>query len=578
MKLMHSVPGPTKKKRIALLGGGPSALFLFKKLITSGNKDIEVTIFEKWDRLGSGMPYSSYGANDEHITNVSGNEIPEMVTSISEWTKTLSAATLNKYGLEPDYFNEYKVLPRLFFGMYLEEQFNLLLKQAEVAEISTIVHLNCYVDDVIDYPEFNETWVNATEIGMLKFDIVVVCTGHYWPKINEGKVPRYFDSPYPPAKLNLHLNHPIAIRGSSLTAIDAIRTLARNNGTFLKDEGKLTFELSEHSPNFKICMHSRSGMLPAVRFHLEDSHLSNDSLLTTSEIAAHIQQNGGFLSLDYIFEKNFKDIFKDRDSEFYEQIKEMDMEEFVSAMLALREQLPAFTLLRAEYEQAAKSIKRKESIYWKEMLGVLSFALNYPAKYLSAEDMLRLRNTLMPLISIVIAYVPQSSCEELMALHSAGVLEMITVGEDSFITPELQYGGAKYHYVNEQGEKESIYYQTYVDCIGQPHLSYDEFPFKSMLAKKTISPASIRYQSNQEGENEFERGREGVKKADNGTYYLMVPGISVNDSFQVLDKYGAYNERIYMMAVPYMGGLNPDYSGLDFCEEASKQIVKAIAV
>ncbi|WP_192501012.1 hypothetical protein [Flavobacterium sp. PL002] len=56
--------------------------------------------------------------------------------------------------------------------------------------------------------------------------------------------------------------------------------------------------------------------------------------------------------------------------------------------------------------EAEKSIKRQQSIYWKEMLATLSFAMNHPAKYFSAEDMQRLQTVLMPLIYIVIAFVP----------------------------------------------------------------------------------------------------------------------------------------------------------------------------
>jgi hypothetical protein len=97
-----------------------------------------------------------------------------------------------------------------------------------------------------------------------------------------------------------------------------------------------------------------------------------------------------------------------------------------------------------------------------------------------------------------------------------------------------------------------------------------------MLSNNTISPARIRFQSEEKGRIAFESGNEKVEKGEDGTYYLHVSGISINDSFQVLDNYGAYSERIYMMAVPYMGGLNPDYSGLDFCVEASKRIVKAM--
>ena len=118
------------------------------------------------------------------------------------------------------------------------------------------------------------------------------CTGHNWPKTFEGKVKGYYDSPYPPSKLKLKLNHSVAIKGSSLTAIDAIRTLARNNGKFSRDSHRyLVYELDPELQNFKIIMHSRSGLLPAVRFHLEDSHLKNENLLTEEEIKNHRSQN-----------------------------------------------------------------------------------------------------------------------------------------------------------------------------------------------------------------------------------------------------------------------------------------------
>jgi hypothetical protein len=55
-----------------------------------------------------------------------------------------------------------------------------------------------------------------------------------------------------------------------------------------------------------------------------------------------------------------------------------------------------------------------------------------------------------------------------------------------------------------------------------------------------------------------------------------VPGIQINDCYQVMDRYGASNPRIYIMAVPYIGGLNPDYSGLDFCEAASERVVNTL--
>ncbi|HWW40372.1 FAD/NAD(P)-binding protein [Pedobacter sp.] len=562
-------------KHIAILGGGPSGLFMFKRLIESGRTDINIKIFERKNKLGAGMPYSAEGANDEHITNVSSNEIPMLVTSLADWINSVSKDTLDKFHIDPTRFNEYKVLPRLLFGQYLTAQFDLLQKQARENGVEYQIYYNTEATDITDYPEQGMVVIEINGGEKFEFDQVIICTGHYWPKRYEGKVPGYFDSPYPPVKLGLKLDHPVAIKGSSLTAVDAIRTLARHNGTFNKHpEGYLFYQLHKHSPNFKLVLHTRNGMLPAVRFHLEDSHLSNDELLSNEEIAKHIAENEGFLSLDYVFEHDFKLPIKEKQPEFYQQIKEMSLEEFVSAMMDLRERLDPFQLLKAEYAEAEKSIRRRESVYWKEMLGVLSFALNYPAKYLSAEDMQRLQKTLAPLISIVIAYIPQSSSEELMAMHQAGVLELISVGDDGQVEAGDE-GGATYNYTDETGEKLSVYFNTYVDCVGQPHMAFEDFPFKSLLNKGTVSPAMLKFRSAIEGRKAMEEGKD-VRQDSKGNYYLKVSGIAINDYFQVVDAYGAFNDRIYIMAVPYIGGYNPDYSGLDFSEAASAAIVKRL--
>ncbi|WP_428331739.1 FAD/NAD(P)-binding protein [Mucilaginibacter sp.] len=82
------------KNRVAILGGGPSGLFMFKRLIESGKTAMSVIIFERKNRLGAGMPYSREGAGDEHITNVSSNEIPLIVTTLAEWIKTVPKDTL----------------------------------------------------------------------------------------------------------------------------------------------------------------------------------------------------------------------------------------------------------------------------------------------------------------------------------------------------------------------------------------------------------------------------------------------------------------------------------------------------
>jgi len=57
---------------------------------------------------------------------------------------------------------------------------------------------------------------------------------------------------------------------------------------------------------------------------------------------------------------------------------------------------------------------------------------------------------------------------------------------------------------------------------------------------------------------------------------MQVKGLSINDYFQALDAFGNATKNLFIMAVPFIGGLNPDYSGLDFCDTASRRIVKFI--
>lgn len=560
--------------RIALLGGGPSSLLLFKRLVDSGRKDISITIFEKKNMLGAGMPYSPDGAGDEHITNVSGNEIPKLVTTVAEWLQTVDRDTLRRFHINPDQFSEYKVLPRLLFGHYLSEQFKLLIERAKQNSIDFNIRFNSKVIDITDLPEQQTVLVHTANEEQFTFDRVVICTGHLWPKQHEDKVPGYFDSPYPPAKLSFQAPHTVAIRGSSLTAIDAVRTLARNNGTFYRNKkDKLVYK--PVTDGFNIIFYSRNGLLPAVRFHLEDPRLGKETLLSPQEIKANRDANGGFLALDFIFQRNFKDAFKEKEPEFYEHVKNLSLEDFVDEMMNLREKVHPFELLKAEYAEAEQSIKRRQSVYWKEMLGVLSFTMNYPAKYFSAEDMLRLQKTLMPLISIVIAYTPQNSVEELLALYQAGVLNIAAIGDNYVLTPK-NTRGISIAYTDEQGQTVSADYDTFIDSIGQPHLTYEQLPYPTLLKKQTVSPARIKFKDAREGLAQMNQGNKKVNTDGKGNYYLQVPGVTINDHFQIVDEFGALNERIYMMAVPYIGGYNPDYSGLDFSEAASAAIAKSL--
>ena len=57
---------------------------------------------------------------------------------------------------------------------------------------------------------------------------------------------------------------------------------------------------------------------------------------------------------------------------------------------------------------------------------------------------MRVQKALQPLISIVIAFMPQNSVEELLAPLSAGLPELMSVGDKSHV--ETSTGGGAYHH------------------------------------------------------------------------------------------------------------------------------------
>ncbi|MEP6726112.1 MAG: hypothetical protein ABJC98_09870, partial [Bacteroidota bacterium] len=104
----------------------------------------------------------------------------------------------------------------------------------------------------------------------------------------------------------------------------------------------------------------------------------------------------------------------------------------------------------------------------------------------------------------------------------------------------------------------------------------EKFPFRSPVKSGTVSAARVKFKSAEQALIALQKDGHGIIKETDIDYYLSVPGLAINDHFQAVDNYGAFSNRIYIMAVPYIGGFNPDYSGLDFCEEASKIIMKSI--
>ena len=560
---------------LALIGGGPAALLILKNMWESKSEPQTILIFEKNERLGVGMPYGSLGACKEHVANVSANELPDFEVGFEEYLRQNPTKEFPDFSVDGR-CNALQVIPRLLLGDYLEYQFKWHIKSLKTKNIKVIARTKSLVRDITKKDESDQFKILVNEDQEFIASRIVLCTGHYWPKKNEESVKGWYDSPYPPSKFTSASNHPVAIRGTSLTAVDAIKTHSRLNGQYeTLANGQLKYSLNEGSENFRIDLFSTGGFLPALRFHSEDDAYSTDWTMSLQEIYDYKKEHNGFVDLDHVFEINFKSQLQKKDPDFYNKIKNLRIEDFVEEMMSIRKELDSFQLFKAEYTEAEKSIRRHQSISWKEALTAFSFAMNYPAKHFSAEDMLRLRKTLLPLISIIIAALPQSSYKEIIALYDAGIIDLIQVDKQSFVEPHPETGGT-YHYQSVENDKHQKYYQLYIDAIGQQPLEVADLPFDGLRSDQLISTAYLNFKDKNKAIELLQNDNSSIVKENDGNYYMQVHGLEINDHFQSLNVYGQTVDSIFVMAVPFIGGLNPDYSGLDFCDTAAKRIVKAM--
>ncbi|HTK85357.1 MAG TPA: FAD/NAD(P)-binding protein, partial [Patescibacteria group bacterium] len=372
--------------RIAVIGGGPSALFILKEFVERNNPTATLDIFETKGTFGTGMPYSEEGADPEHITNLSCEEIPDVVESVVGWLRRQPHEVLAPYDIDPGNVNEQAALPRLLFGQYLEDQFSQLTRIAQERGLTVNLHPYTRVADVQDLPDHGGVKVQYGDVEEV-FDKLIIAIGHAWPKRHENEIEGYFDSPYPPKKLKDVFNHHVGLRGSSLTAIDAIKTLARTHGRFERDEGgELSYLPNEGTEDFKVVMHSRRGLLPCIRFHFDHPRVTRDLFVSDEALAQHRAENDGFVSLDFMFDKVFREPMQEKDPAFYELIKDMSLEQFIEHVFAMRTSGNPFEFFADELGVSRISLERKEPIHWKEMVNFLSAAASASAKHMSAED------------------------------------------------------------------------------------------------------------------------------------------------------------------------------------------------
>ncbi|MET0436404.1 MAG: FAD/NAD(P)-binding protein [Devosia sp.] len=252
------------RKRIAIVGGGPTAVYTVKSLLLTAD-NVHITIFEAGRVAGCGLPYSEDHNTIEMMANITSVEIPPVLVSLADWVRSADSRLLNRFGIARDQVRDRDFYPRVLIGAYYSDQLTRMVQASapgQTVDIETRTRVLDVKPDSTGFTLFVKRDQNAAR---RRFDAVVMATGHRTDFDRPEPLPGLFRSPYPVQDLKVGDDRAALILGSSLSAIDAVVGLASRYGHFVGDENALSYELLSKQP-LRLVMTSRKGTVPDADF------------------------------------------------------------------------------------------------------------------------------------------------------------------------------------------------------------------------------------------------------------------------------------------------------------------------
>lgn len=416
-----------KPKHLAIIGSGATAIYLLKHVLNHvqilRHEIGSISIFEKSQITGVGMPYSPQTTDRFNMSNISSEELPELQEIFVDWLQAQDDSTLAEHGIVRDEISATHVYDRLTLGKYLNAQYRAITEALSQHGILLNEHSGCKVLDLVD--DQDAVHASTSCLGTKSYDMIFIATGHLWDGEDRPRQ-GYYASPWPIFKLlpknDFYHNYTIGTLGASLSAFDVITSLAHRHGSFIEEGKLLRYEPFPGTENFSLVMHAAHGWLPHLQFDQHEPlreiyrHTNRENLLA-------LRDSNGFLRISEFFDKVcrpalIKAFTQDDMPNVVAQLQrpEFGLESFVTEMTREHEYDNAFEGMKYEMIEARDSVEHHQPIHWKEVLDDLMFCLNFHVELLPAEDHHTFLSVVMPFLMNVIAALPLKSGNTLLAL------------------------------------------------------------------------------------------------------------------------------------------------------------------
>lgn len=471
--------------RVAVIGSGPTGIYTLKGLIDSITP-MSMTIFEVEADAGKGTPYHPHMNDRAMLANIASIELPRICETLVDWLRRQSDAELQRLNVVRDAIGEREFFPRVVLGEFLQSQFRQLIESGiakghtiEVKPRHRVVDIRLQQSDIsvtVKLPDGDRR--------NYAFDHVVMATGHNWPETTEVK-PGYFVSPWPAPVLKSIGPFSVGILGTSLSAIDALVTVSTAHGTFLLDTaGQLQYLESAGSENFRVTLMSRKGLLPEADFYCPFPYAPLQ--ICSAEAVQALVHSGSANLLDAVF-----DLFKrelvacDPDYASSIGLSMLNVETFAPAYFAARETADPFVWAASNLAEAEQNKARRYTVQWRYAILRMHEVMALAVPFFNEIDLSRFHKTFKTIFVDDYATVPHQSIQRLLALHRAGKLDILKLGNDYEISTEAVARGA----VVRHG-RESLTLDAFIDATGQASMSVQDLPFPSLIGQGVVKPAA----------------------------------------------------------------------------------------
>lgn len=455
---------------IAIVGTGPTGVYALKSLVRQ-DAPLVLTLFEAGPLAGVGQPYSPDSAQAVMLANIASIEIPPLTRPYLDWLQAQPEAILRLYGVDPATLHARQFLPRLLLGSWLRDELEALIAEGRAKGHMISLREATRVTDVAPVgEELRVSFDSQDGPGSLIFTHAILATGHDWPDDPEDD-PNLFVSPWS-GLMDAEIGAvAVGVLGSSLSGIDAAMAVACQHGRFVEGE-TLRFDLSPGSDALKIMLMSRNGILPEVDFYCPLPyrplrHFTDDALQAAADAGAE-----GLL--DRLFAIFCREIAEeDPDWAAANDLAQQTPETFADRYFRPRLAADTFDWAERNLQEAERDAKARRTVAWRYAILRMHEPMERMVALLDEGDRARFAGLKRVFIDNYAA-VPPQSIRRLLALHRAGCIDVLALGDDYQLLREA----GETRVVTTEGQEAR--FDVLIDARGQRALTAADLPFPAL--------------------------------------------------------------------------------------------------